>query len=205
MNNTIKLYTDEEIIINFLKGYLNKKRIINYFYIKYLQRFKKISFYTLKKFYNIPLTPDDLIFLAFDVIEQSISIYLKQNPNFDIKFVQLIIRKYKFSVLDYLKKQISNKNKILNNFISLEQNENYFSSLIKNNTDNFVNKIYENILIERIYSDFYQLNNFEKIILKFREIGYKNREISKILDIHSKKVDNILQKSKSKIIKKINN
>lgn len=98
-----------------------------------------------------------------------------------------------------------NKNKILNESISYDDEDNMLLRIIKDNSPNpeevVLNSDKEQELMDKIKD---KLTSFEVDVFDLLISGFKYDEISKILDKDKKSIDNAIQRIKAKIKKAIN-
>ncbi len=191
MNNH-NFYNDEIIINLYHNGKISEQKIIMYFYKKYLSRFRSISYYYFSKFYSLPIEVDDLMNLCYETILECIE---KKRLYKNITIIQLLIRTYRFKVLDYLRKYTSNKYKTLNKAKYIDE---VILNKIRSEDEPVKRQVYDLLLKEYIFGKFFKNNITDKKIFKMRLEGYSYKEISKKLKITSKTVDNSLSKTRQK-------
>lgn len=93
-----------------------------------------------------------------------------------------------------------NKNKILNESISYDDDENSLIKFIKSETpspeEEIVNLEIEETLLQKIKSN---LTSFEEEVFSLFVVGFKYKEIAEMLDKDQKSIDNAIQRIKNKI------
>ena len=185
--------TDETIIRAFFQNHFEKKRIINYFYFKYLAYFSSISYKYLQKFFWIGLEKHDLVSLGYFAVSKSINSYYKNNEK-KFYYAQYLKQTYKFLLLDYLKKYCTRKYITLNkaNYINKEY-------MLHNKKDNFVEDVYSKMVLENVFYKYFKDNKNKTIILKMKLEGYRAKEIGTRLNESSQKVNNIWNSIKTKM------
>jgi len=98
-----------------------------------------------------------------------------------------------------------NKNKILNESISYDDDENLIIKFIKDSSPSPEEVLIGEELEEKLLSKIKdKLTDFEEQVFTLMINGFKYKEIAEILDKDEKSIDNTIQRLKSKIKKVIN-
>lgn len=113
-------------------------------------------------------------------------------------YAKLCVRR---KIISLVKSTGSNKNKILNESVSIEaDNENSYDKFLidsKSNTGNIVEEYTdENELISELHN---VLTDFEVSVFDLKKEGFDYKEIAAILDKNPKSIDNALQRIKAKL------
>lgn len=98
-----------------------------------------------------------------------------------------------------------NKNKILNESISYDNEDNLLMNFIKDKSNNPEELLFEGELKNNLMSKIKKvLTDFEEQVFTLMINGFKYKEIAEILDKDEKSIDNAIQRIKSKVKKVLN-
>ena len=178
--------------------------------VKIVQQYSPYVSFLSKKYYVKDGTNDDLFEEGIIGILQACKSY-KGESLFEDKFNNFVKLCIKRQILDAIKKSNTQKNKVLNESISYtnfeyEDDGNIILDTLSDrniSTDPLDVFIDREKFEERLKICEKELNDFEKQVLKFYLEGEKQSEIAKTLGHEIKKIDNTLQRIKSKLNKSI--
>ena len=126
----------------------------------------------------------------------------KYHEQSDVLFYTYALKCIKRKMISTVVSASRNKNKILNESISYDDEDNMLIKIIKDNSPNpeeiVINSDKEEVLIQSIKKT---LTDFEDEVFDLLITGLKYDEIAKILDKDKKSIDNTIQRIKSKIKK----
>ncbi len=174
-----------------------------------VQKYSPYVSYLSKKYYVKDGTADDLFEEGIIGILQACKNYNGENL-FEEKFNGFVKLCIKRQILDAIRKSNAQKNKILNESISYtdlksEDEKSLFFENIGDRSlsiDPLEKFIDREKFEERLKICEQELNDFEKQVLKFYLEGEKQSEIAQTLGQELKKIDNTLQRIKTKLNKK---
>lgn len=168
--------------------FLKYKPIINKYAIKYYNLYK-----------NIGISLDDLVQEGNIGLFNAISRYKKDNSNLFWTYANVCI---KGNIINYLKKYNSKKNVSFNLAISLQQEleDNYQLEDIISNSPNCSEYVYLEENINKIINYKNNLNSINSSIFELKYNNFSIDEISILLDINKKKVENSLYQSRKRFI-----
>lgn len=154
----------------------------------------------LKNLHNKGIELADLIQEGNLAIELAIQNF---NPIDDVSFYTFVNLCIDRQLMNVLTVSNRNKNRILNEAISLENDDDLEMSLIDTIEDNSYHPEQE-LIIEEQLKDLYQeimkeLTNFESFVFGLRVQEFSYKEIADVLDKDIKSVDNAVQRIKQKI------
>lgn len=162
---------------------------------KYQPVVKKIAYHYLLSCNDIKLEYEDLVQEGEIGLIKAIKAYNSNNKNLFYTFALLCIKR---SILSYINKSFTNKNLSLIKAISVDNNS-YLDSLIEYNEPlDYVedNDYYREIVAFKCLLDFK-----DSLIFELRYNSFTYLEISNLLDISEKEVDNRMLKIRNKLKK----
>jgi len=172
---------------------------INIIYQKYMPLIHKKCHKYISFIKGLELS--DLIQECYIILDYTIKSFNQDNSSTFYTFLNICLDRY---LVSEYKKSKNNKNKVLNESISLDSTEEDEFSLLNLITDNntpelelTINEEFNN-LYKKIISNLTDLEECV-FILKIQNFSYK--EISSILDKDIKSIDNTMQRIKNKINK----
>lgn len=166
-----------ELLLNMIK-----KKKIDYELLGNVMPYAKKVWYNEIKKYNFEFLfeIDDGICLIYDSFNKTVDEFIKYDLD-PVLFLTKFALRIRRNTQNLIRSNKINGHYVLNNHDSLEKN----GDLII--VDDSVNT---SLLLDNLYN--YCKKNIEKKIIEMKIIGYTNIEISKILRISKKKVENIL-------------
>lgn len=166
------------------------------------QKYKPIIYKKCHKYISIlkGIELCDLVQECYILLDYAIKNFNQDNNNTFYTFFTVCIDRY---LIQEYKKNNNNKNKLLNESISLDQQDEDDNSLIDLISDNKTPEL--ELLTTEEFTNLYnkiinKLTNLEEcvFILKINNFSYK--EIANVLDKDIKSIDNTVQRIKNKII-----
>lgn len=167
---------------------------------KYTPLIKKYASFYLKKYPNIRLDKDELIQEGtVGLINAVNSFQLNKNVIF-YTFATLIIKR---EMARYIKNKLSFKNLMISSSYSLDEplkdDDLFFSDVIYQDKDLVERQVISNSYEIILYNFKYELNDIQGQIYELRLNNFSNREISILLDIKYKSVDNSMRTIRNKL------
>ena len=125
------------------------------------------------------------------------SAILFYNQNKNVKFITLVSTCVERKILSALKKENTFKRKILNESISIDNDDYNLENFLSKNDNDPLDIVSNDIYIDNISKNI-KLSKFENEILKLKIKNYSIEEISNKLNVSISKVNNALSRIKSK-------
>ncbi len=170
---------------------------------KYEPLIAKIATKMLPYCKNSGLEKSDLIQEGMIGLNHAISRYQEQHDVLFYTYAKTCIERKIISVVIAANR---NKNKILNESLSYDDDTTAFLNFIKDNNSNPEEVIMGAEVTETLINDIKKgLTNFEEQVFELLINGFRYKEIAEILDRDSKSIDNAIQRLKSKIRKILEN
>ena len=195
-----KDFNDYELINYIHEGNEDANNII---LKKYEPLIKREALKLLPLCNNSGLDLNDLIQEGMIGLNHAIERYQEQSDVLFYTYAQKCIRRKMISIVVSLGR---NKNKILNESISYDDEDNLLLKIVKDSSPNpeeiILNKEQEEVLNSKIKSE---LTDFENEVYDILINGLKYGEIATILGKDRKSIDNTIQRIKTKIKKILNN
>lgn len=194
-----KDFNDYELINYIHEGNEDANNII---LKKYEPLIKREALKLLPLCNNSGLDLNDLIQEGMIGLNHAIERYQEQSDVLFYTYAQKCIRRKMISIVVSLGR---NKNKILNESISYDDEDNLLLKIVKDSSPNpeeiVLNKEQEEVLSSKIKSE---LTDFENEVYDLLINGLKYGEIATILGKDRKSIDNTIQRIKTKIRKILN-
>ena len=194
-----KDFNDYELINYIHEGNEDANNII---LKKYEPLIKREALKLLPLCNNSGLDLNDLIQEGMIGLNHAIERYQEQSDVLFYTYAQKCIRRKMISIVVSLGR---NKNKILNESISYDDEDNLLLKIVKDSSPNpeeiILNKEQEEVLNSKIKSE---LTDFENEVYDLLINGLKYGEIATILKKDRKSIDNTIQRIKTKIRKILN-
>lgn len=168
---------------------------------KYSFIVNKLAYEYYSKNRNVGIEMDDLCQEGFFAIAMALRDY-NQDSSLFYTYVLLCIKREMERYIKYSKR---NKQMILNNAISLntpidEEKELFLEDVVASS-----NNLEETVIFADFYKDLllykHNLNFEESLVYELKINQFSNKEISELLDISYKKVDNYLRKIRGLLLK----
>lgn len=171
---------------------------------KYKPLINKYADYYCSKYNNRGIEKEELIQEGIIGLINSINSYMEQDKCIFYTFANLIIRR---EMERYIKKNMRNKQLILTGATSLSESigiENLsLEDTLYNELDNVENLINDKYYEKLLYNFKFELSDNQSQIYELRLNNFSNKEISLLLDISYKSVDNCIRLMKIKFKKYI--
>lgn len=166
---------------------------------KYKPLIRKYANYYYQSFKNQGAEKEELIQEGMIGLINAINSYMEKEICLFYTFVVIIIKR---EMERYTQKLVRNKNLILTNATSFYDlvgtHELYVEDTLYNEYDNVETKLSENYYSLILYNFKYELSDHQSQIYELRLNNFSNKEISKLLDITYKSVDNSIRLLKKK-------
>ena len=184
----MKNLTDEELIIKYKNG---SQGAFNEIY----SRYKNLVKYFCRNLYLLGAEETDLIQEGMLGLIKGVNGYEKG----DASFKTYVITCIKSSLINAVKKYGGVKSSPLNNSIKLETLD-QIGLFSPPPEETIVESENRSEISEKLFSC---LSKKEKVVLKYYLQGFSYQEISSLIGVSVKSVDNALSRSRSKIIKRL--
>ena len=160
MNYRMHSHSDRELINLYYKKYIKRSQIESYFFKKYQNTFRSISFFYLQKTYGMAIDQHDLISLSYYAIDKSMINFYKSKINYKYEYCSFLKRTFRFLVLDYIKKYLSKKHSLLNKATYISSDNDACDK------QDIKKEIYNKLLIEKIFGSYFNLGPDKKKIIR---------------------------------------
>lgn len=191
-------YNDYELLNYISEGNEDANNII---IKKYEPLITKVAIRVLPYCKNNGLELSDLIQEGMIGLNHAIEKYHEQGTTLFFTYAKTCIERKMLSVVISSNRK---KNRILNESISYDDEENLLMKFIKDSTPNPEETVIdiekENTLIENIKKE---LTDFENEVFSLLISGFKYQEIAEILEKDKKSIDNAIQRIKQKLKNKL--
>lgn len=194
-----KEFNDYELLSYIKEGNEDANNIILKKYSPLINKIAGEMIYFCK---NNGLDKNDLFQEGLIGLDHAIDKYQEQENILFYTYAKTCIKRKIISVIIAANR---NKNKLLNESISYDDEENLLMKMIKDSNPNpeeiVIDNEKEEQLIKKIKNN---LTDLEDQVFELMISGFNYREIARILDKDQKSIDNTIQRLKSKIKKLIN-
>lgn len=182
-----KDYNDNELV------YLIRERDENALDLvirKYEPVIKSLAFYYVKKYNNLKLDSEDLS------QEARLTLYkcLLNYDNKDVYFYTYAVFCIKRCMFTIIKKSFNDTN---NSYYSVDDDDNYLQ--ISDNSEELLSLYEDNLFINKIINFKNSLDFIDSLIFELKYNYFSYKDISNLLEIDIKKIDNRLSKIRNKL------
>ena len=169
---------------------------------KYEPLINKVALRMLPYCKSNGLELEDLVQEGMIGLNHAIERYQEQEDTLFYTYAKTCIER---KIISVVLSSNRNKNKILNESVSYDDEENLIIKYLQDKTPSPLEEIVNIEIEENLLKKFKEnLTDFEEQVFELHISGFKYKEIAKILDKTPKSIDNTIQRIKTKLKKQMN-